>query len=182
MDGTRIKISEAAALIRQQLTMEQIAGVYLLQERVKKGFICCPFHGERTGSLKLYEDSFYCFGCHAHGDAVDFVGRLLGLTAMEAVQRINEDFSLGLPVGEGQQLDMRRRLEIMRAQRAREVEKERREQRRRAYSDAQDEWAKWAVQMRDNAPTDPNAPYPAAWVEAARNIDYARYVLDDTEF
>ena len=175
-------LREAAALIRARTTMEQIAGVYLPQEHVKKGFICCPFHGERTGSLKLYEDSFYCFGCHAHGDAVDFVGRLLGLTAKEAVQRINEDFSLGLPVGEGQQLDMRRRLEIMRAQKARQVEKEQRERKAAAYCDAVDEWTKWAVQMRDNAPTDPNAPYPAAWVEAAEKIDYARYVLDNLEF
>lgn len=24
--------------------------------------ICCPFHDDRTPSMKLYDDHFYCFG------------------------------------------------------------------------------------------------------------------------
>ena len=33
--------------------------------------ICCPFHADRTPSMKLNEDYFYCFGCGASGDVID---------------------------------------------------------------------------------------------------------------
>ena len=36
-----------------------------------------PFHyGDHTASLKIYKDSFYCFGCGASGDIFDFVMRM----------------------------------------------------------------------------------------------------------
>ena len=38
----------------------------------RAGYICCPFHSERTASLKLYDDSFHCFGCGAGGDVIEF--------------------------------------------------------------------------------------------------------------
>lgn len=53
------------------------------------GYICCPFHGERTASLKLYEDGgWYCFGCHAGGSSIDFVMRLFNLEFRQAVVRL----------------------------------------------------------------------------------------------
>lgn len=40
----------------------------------RAGFISCPFHkGDREASMKLYEDSYYCFGCGAKGDIFSFV-------------------------------------------------------------------------------------------------------------
>ena len=44
---------------------------------IRKGsryFISCPFHNEQTASCCLYTDSnrFYCYGCHAKGDVLDF--------------------------------------------------------------------------------------------------------------
>ena len=33
--------------------------------------IRCPFHADRTPSMKLNEDYFYCFGCGASGDVID---------------------------------------------------------------------------------------------------------------
>ena len=40
----------------------------------------CPFHEDRDPSLVLYPqtDSYFCFGCDAGGDVIDFVGRLRG--------------------------------------------------------------------------------------------------------
>lgn len=39
-----------------------------------KGFCLCPAHSEKTGSCKVYDktNTWYCFGCHAHGDNIDF--------------------------------------------------------------------------------------------------------------
>lgn len=39
----------------------------------RAGFCRCPFHNERAASMKIYAQSFYCFGCGAGGDVIDFV-------------------------------------------------------------------------------------------------------------
>lgn len=33
---------------------------------------CCPFHDEKTPSFHVYETHYYCFGCGARGDVLDF--------------------------------------------------------------------------------------------------------------
>ncbi len=60
------------------------------------GFACCPFHNERHPSFKVYEDHYHCFGCGEHGDHIDFVQKLYGLSNIEAAKRISQDFGLRL--------------------------------------------------------------------------------------
>ncbi len=45
----------------------------------------CPFHEDRRPSLLVYEDtqSYFCFGCNAGGDVIDFVGRMRGISFRE---------------------------------------------------------------------------------------------------
>ncbi len=62
----------------------------------RSGFICCPFHNEKTPSLKLYDRSYHCFGCGSGGSVIDFVSNLFNLDALGAVKRLNEDFKLSL--------------------------------------------------------------------------------------
>lgn len=62
---------------------------------VKHGFMRCPFHADRTPSLKLYGDHFHCFGCGAHGDVIDLTARLLGCSKSEAARRLEADFGYG---------------------------------------------------------------------------------------
>ena len=59
------------------------------------GMICCPFHREKTPSLKLYDDHFYCFGCHRSGDVISLTGEILDLSPGEAVKRLAADFGIG---------------------------------------------------------------------------------------
>jgi hypothetical protein len=48
---------------------------------------CCPFHAEKTPSFIVYPDGrFHCFGCGAHGDSIDFVQRLHGLSFPDALR------------------------------------------------------------------------------------------------
>ena len=61
---------------------------------------CCPFHNERNPSFKVYEDHYHCFGCGEHGDHVDFVQKLYGVSNIEAAKKISHDFGLGLDNGE----------------------------------------------------------------------------------
>ena len=59
---------------------------------MKHGFIRCPFHADRTPSLKLYGDHFHCFGCGAHGDVIDLTAALLGCSKSEAAKRLEAGF------------------------------------------------------------------------------------------
>ena len=70
----------------------EAAGVRLRGKgRVRQGV--CPFHDEAEGSFTVYGDSerFYCFGCGAGGDVLDFVGRMERLTLPEAIRRLDGD-------------------------------------------------------------------------------------------
>lgn len=44
----------------------------------RKGFICCPFHNEKTASMKIYPrtNSCYCFGCGESADVFKLVQHL----------------------------------------------------------------------------------------------------------
>jgi DNA primase len=49
----------------------------------------CPFHDERTPSFTIYADGYKCFGCGAHGDAVDWMEKYKRLSHIEAVQDLS---------------------------------------------------------------------------------------------
>ena len=81
--------------IKYRLAMPEVARFYGL-EMNRAGMACCPFHDDKTPSLKVYDDHFYCFGCGATGDCTGFVAKLFGLRQIDAAKKISEDFGLGL--------------------------------------------------------------------------------------
>lgn len=51
-----------------------------------QGYAKCPFHDEKTASLKKYPNNkFYCYGCGAHGDVIDLLCKQRGISMKEAV-------------------------------------------------------------------------------------------------
>lgn len=50
-------------------------GVPLRRANIGEFVGLCPFHGEKTPSFRVYDDQghFHCFGCGAHGDAIQFL-------------------------------------------------------------------------------------------------------------
>ena len=60
----------------------------------RNGMVCCPFHDDRHPSMKLNEDYFYCFGCAAKGDVIEFTSKLFGINAQEAAQKLSADFGI----------------------------------------------------------------------------------------
>ena len=57
----------------------------------RNGMACCPFHEDRSPSLKL-DKRYHCFGCGADGDVVDFTARLFGMAPYFAAEKLAEDF------------------------------------------------------------------------------------------
>lgn len=61
-----------------------------LKKAGKNWMACCPFHKEKSPSFSVNEDKgfYYCFGCGAGGDAVNFVVEYESLKFRDAVAAI----------------------------------------------------------------------------------------------
>ena len=57
--------------------------------KVENNFALCPFHSEKHNSLHITKNLYYCFGCGAGGDAIDFVQQTKFLFFKEAVKYLN---------------------------------------------------------------------------------------------
>ena len=81
--------------LNRLLDIRKVAADYGLHVN-RSGYARCPFHHEKTASLKLYGDSFYCFGCNTGGDAIALVAGIKGISQSEAYAELNERYRLGL--------------------------------------------------------------------------------------
>ena len=79
--------------IKMAVSVKEAVEYYGLE--VNRGnMVCCPFHNDRTPSMKLNEDYFYCFGCGTHGDVIDLVARLFSLSSYDAAKKLAYDFGI----------------------------------------------------------------------------------------
>ena len=104
--------------VRERVSAEDAARHYGLAFD-RRGWAVCPFHQDKHPSMSFRAGRFRCWACNASGDSIDFTGRLLGLEPIAAVERLNADFSLALPLHRqptpAEAQAARRRMEIARA-------------------------------------------------------------------
>ena len=79
------------AALKSLLTLAHVLSHYGLKPD-KGGMLCCPFHDDKTPSLKIYPETntAYCFSsnCKTHGksiDVIDFVMYMEGVSKHEAI-------------------------------------------------------------------------------------------------
>lgn len=62
-------------------------------------FACCPFHTEKSASFSVSQNKqfYYCFGCGAHGNALDFLMQYDRLEFPEAVETLARQIGLEIP-------------------------------------------------------------------------------------
>ena len=115
-----------ADAIKQRVTMPEIMAKCGLSVN-RQGFASCPFHHDKTPSLKVYDgvgkSGFYCWGCHAAGSVIDFVMQFYEISFDAAVFKINYDFQLGLPLNK--KMGIRERIAMRAADKERQAERER---------------------------------------------------------
>lgn len=89
-----------------QLLLSRIELVDLIDGRVplrKKSannfFACCPFHTEKSASFSVSQNKqfYYCFGCGAHGNAIDFLMQYDRLEFPEAVEFLARQVGMEIP-------------------------------------------------------------------------------------
>ena len=78
---------------RDRVEMAKEKTLHQIYETGGRQFTCCPFHAERTPSLHITGNQWYCFGCGEGGDTIAFVMRWRSLRFLEAV-----DYILGAPI------------------------------------------------------------------------------------
>lgn len=170
--------------IKQRVSMIEMLRHYGIETN-RSSFCRCPFHQERSASFKAYPGTrgFYCFGCHESGSVIDFVMKFFGLSFGDAIKKINEDFSLGLPIGE--KIDRRKQLEMNRQafirKREMNAKKAERERLENDYWAAFDEWKRLDDNKQNYAPKTPEEPLHPLFVEALQKIEYAEYKLECAE-
>lgn len=173
---------DLASQIKSLVTIREVAEHYGFHPD-RAGYICCPFHQEKTASMKLYDGQggFHCFGCGAGGSAIDFVMRLFDIPFRQAVLRINTDLALGLtwdrpaPAAQAAVQAARRR----EAQRGAELA--RLEDR---YWELAAEHRYWWEVLKYFAPTreDIEAGYVhPLYLEAVKEQPYLEYLLEEAE-
>ena len=91
--------------LRTRLSMGQVAGRKVMWDNRKsnpgKGDLWapCPFHQEKTASFHVDDKKgyYYCFGCHAKGDAISFVRETENVGFMEAVKILADEAGMQMP-------------------------------------------------------------------------------------
>ena len=73
--------------VKQFVTTRQAAEHYGIHAG-RNGMACCPFHHDKTPSMKL-DRRYHCFGCGADGDVIDFAAALYGLGKKEAAVQLD---------------------------------------------------------------------------------------------
>ncbi len=95
---------ESLETLRSRIDLAEVIGQHIDLKRAGAAMkALCPFHEERSPSFVVNKgDSHYhCFGCGAHGDAIQFLMTHLRLSFSDAVQQLAERFSVHLEVLDG---------------------------------------------------------------------------------
>ena len=76
-----------------------VQGYVPLKRKGNRYWGCCPFHNEKTASFSVVpaDGFFYCFGCHAGGDAFKFISLMEHITPFEAIVRQAEQLGIEKP-------------------------------------------------------------------------------------
>lgn len=177
-------IDEISARIKSAVTMSDICERYDI-EVSKTGFTVCPFHNEKTPSLKVYKNNrgYYCFGCGKGGDVISFVEGYFNLDYKNAVEKINRDFSLGLPLG--RKMSLREKFELDRKDKERKKQREEKkteeENKLKRYRDAYAEWIEVDRIIRSHRPKNADEPLDLEFAKALHRRELIEIELEEAE-
>ena len=154
--------------VKQSITVREAAQMYGIEVN-RSGMACCPFHDDKNPSMKLNEEYFYCFGCGATGDVIDFTARLYNLSPKEAAEKLAQDFGIGPdkpPAAAALPKPERPLLKAYRQEQVRCL---------RVLCDYLHLLESWKVQY---APKTPEDVLDDRFVEACQMLDYVEYLAD----
>ncbi|UWO20446.1 CHC2 zinc finger domain-containing protein [Blautia wexlerae] len=155
-------------VVKENVTARQAAEACGLKVG-RTGMACCPFHSDKSPSMKL-DERYYCFGCGATGDAVDLTAKLFGIGLREAAVKLAEDF--GLNYDSRQKPSVRPRI--------REPTPEQKYQKgeNHCYKVLTDYFHLLREWEKKYAPKQPDEEWNPLFAEALHKKNYIEYLLD----
>ena len=150
--------------IKQSVSMREVVEQYGYHPN-RAGFISCPFHKEKTASMKVYKDSVYCFGCGRSGDIFTFVQQLDGCSFKDAYLKLGGEYE---KKSDWQRKKFQYQLQQKKERQRRELLKKR-EQKMQVIND---------IKLYRNAIN--NLPvFSENWCYAVNHFEYAMYELEE---
>ena len=77
--------------IKRNVAMSEVVRSYGISIN-NKGMCCCPFHGDKHPSMKIYKDSYYCFTCQESGDVFTFTQKMDKCTFPTAFLKLGGEY------------------------------------------------------------------------------------------
>lgn len=99
-------------LVRERARIDEVIEPYVTLRNAgggaRKGL--CPFHDEKTPSFNVRPSQgfYHCFGCEAGGDVITFLREIEGLSFVEAVEHLADQYHIQLHYEEGSSGGQRR--------------------------------------------------------------------------
>lgn len=102
------KISE---ILNTSDIVDIVSQSVILKKSGSNFFGLCPFHSEKTPSfsVNINKQIYYCFGCGAGGDALNFLKRYHGITFPEAAKMLARQYNITI---ETKEIDPAKRRQI----------------------------------------------------------------------
>lgn len=105
---------QSLELLRQRIDLFDVLSSQLDLKRTGTTYkSLCPFHEEKTPSFMIQKGDrhYHCFGCGAHGDAIQFLMTYQRLSFSEAVEQLAQRFNVPLEI-----IDQKEGVEVNKAQ------------------------------------------------------------------
>ena len=102
--------------LKSRVEIEDLIGGYVKLRRQGSNLTgLCPFHSEKSPSFTVFvgSQSYYCFGCHAGGDAINFVRAVEHLDYVDAVKFLADRAGMTVPQEEGARENAAQRADIL---------------------------------------------------------------------
>ena len=153
--------------VKQSVTTRQAAERYGI--RVERNGMCrCPFHEDKTPSMKL-DRRYYCFGCGATGDVIDFVSRLRGIGSKEAAILLAQDFAIPYENGAGKTSKPRQQ----------NTDEQNYQHMERYCFRVLLDYYRLLCRWKEDTPQTPEDGFDPRFVEALQRISLVEYLLDE---
>lgn len=82
--------------IQEQIKMQDVLTMYVGRVDKPYGRIPCPIHQGKHDNFGFTNEVFHCFVCDARGNVISFTAQLFGITNIDAMKKLDEDFGLGI--------------------------------------------------------------------------------------
>ena len=160
-------------IVKENVNLREAAELYGIDVN-RYGKALCPFHNDRHPSLYVTDDHYHCFACGAHGDVIDFVGKLFQLSPYDAARKLMADFHLSP--------DKPPSAAALNAKRIRTEAQKLKENERLCFSVLSDYYRCLEEWKAYYAPQTPDEPVHDLFVEACHKLSQIEYELNILTF